>query len=350
MNHGKKNNQSKLDKANEFIARLLGKKSQNSKINEQQQPAKNSAKRNDLTFICVFFGVAALIWSLTGVCYVPEDSYGVITQNGKVKKVLNEKTFILTYPYPINDFNTFNLEGNKIDFGTNESSQSFSTITQDSMLVKTSIVFNIDITNPKQFYLNFYQIDKNSLNRVKLISASTISQYFNHHTYHELQEQNKIVSANELASNLNSAFINYGITVSKLNLADIDLINSQESESVQFNKINLLQPTNSLIVQQAYQYKQFRESQLNDMLNDYYGLLKQYNTNPQLVTELLYYRALANNNKQLFIESDFTLLDLTESAYLSNQIHKQPSVDDNTVRGLRNVNRDVVRERTLSNE
>jgi regulator of protease activity HflC (stomatin/prohibitin superfamily) len=343
MSHGNTSNKSGLDKANEFLGRLMGKRATNDN-SPKIPPQKTSPKKNDVMFVGALSIAGVVIWLLTGICYVPDDYYGAISQNGKVVKVLPENSFYLSYPYPISDFNVFNLEGSKISIEGTESGNDFISTTADNKLVKFSYSFNIAIQNPTLFYNNFYQDNKNSLNRIKLIAEDNLLSYLNQHDYLTLSEQNKIILANEIAARINSQINQYGLEVSKANLTNFALIDvTPQQTSIESNIVDTqLSP----IEQQAELYKANQDKQINNMQNDYYALLKQYKANPPIVAELMYYRTIANIGTNANTIESYPLLSLSESEFLSGYTSAS-GIKQDGVRNIRSVNRNVVRERVL---
>ena len=341
MSLGKTNNQSALDKANAFLGRLMGKRSAN--LIENKKPSNNKPTRNDITFIVVLAISGLILWSLTGICYVPDNNYGVISQNGKFKKILKENSIYLTYPYPINDFNIFALEGNKIYLGEAESNQYYYSLTKDAQVVKFSYSFDIMINNPQQFYNNFYQLNENSLKRIKLLASDIVQNYMRQSTFDELNNQNKIILANSIVSQLNDIFKSYGLVASKGNLVNLTTVQVTSSASL-IDESESSSP--SLIMQQALNYQAIKESQLISMQNDYYSLLKQYQLNPKIVGELLYYRMLSNIGTVKSDVVDYPLLFTAESVVVNGTVDaiKQNSSD------IRSNERSVIRQRVLDRD
>lgn len=326
MNRGKSNNsQGIVDKLNIMLSRLMGKRSVSDfKKNTPKAPANQK-------FAAVFFVISFVLWMLTGVYYIPENQAAIFLHGGKVVGVSNGMTVKVDIPYPFSNVEMIDTSVNNISIGTESSPVTI--INKDQVAQQIYIYSNYQVSDPQKYFLSFYQ-DGASLNKqVSLVIQEHIQRYFLNLTQDQFNDIGKSVSENEILSQVNLETNKIGIKISKLAIHFVSI--KPHVEKV-INRSS--EPLSSQVIDTANKYSIWKTTQAKQMKADFDDLLPQYVNNHKTISELLYYRMVASVPESVnadFLSMDFIKTSSTESSLV------------NSSNDIRNVNRNVVRERSF---
>lgn len=346
MNRGKlnKNNEeSSLDRVNNFLARLMGKK--NKQLNNSKMPKNNAPSDSKFVLIIVF--VILVLWALTGLYYIPKDSIGIISYNGRVAKVVNGMEVGVTRPFPFSDMTIIDNDNTAFSIGK-ESDNQFTIVSSDDKNMRVIAEVDYSFKDPALYFQNLYQDDTDLASQLNWITQSYIQKHLNAYTESEITVASKLIIANEISSAMNQDLNKNGIAIVRLNLISLTSENNTIIES----------PTTSSfaesIIVEANNYAHDKAQQTKAMSADYYNLLAQYKANSKLVEDLLYYRMLSQIAESSNQESSYALLNISKADFLSlanNNVLPQTLTKNNNVQQGNNnpraLERDVVRERTF---
>lgn len=345
MSHGKIDNNSErndglVERLNRFLARLMGKKP----VNQEPKPSSNVPSNR--RFILIVIGMIALLWGLTGVYYIPEDNYGLIFRNGKIVQDVNGVSIGVTLPYPLSDVETLDATTNNLSIGK-ESTNLFQLSTKDNYTLQLVGELSYSITNPKKYYLNYYQETSNLDQKIAWLLMANTQKYFLQHTRSELLNASSIVLANEVRQQTERQIQAYGLNLSKFSILTLQNITASTESSAE-NETNASSngSLNSKILQQAYNYQQSTKSETESLIAEYKGLLPQYHANKSAIVELVYYKMLSAIPTAQ--SESYPLLQLTKQQFMD--LVQNPALNlDATIVGnrgdIRAVNRSVRRQR-----
>lgn len=225
MNPGKTSIDDKIDKLNAKIAKLLGKPTKN-KPNFSDNNKSNNDTHDDIsdtayiliTVICFLF-----LWFATGVYYINNGTYALISKNGKFVQQVNGAKFGVTYPYPFGSVDIISSEasemipiGSASGFGAD-----YNSLTKDLLLIHTTAQFSYKITDPQKLY-NHYVIDPDNVE--SLVSWSLQAGFHNYiasKTYLELHTSNLTLMGNNIKNITNQELASYGLELVKFNISKL---------------------------------------------------------------------------------------------------------------------------------
>lgn len=308
MNRGNSNNttsKSRVDRLNELLARLMGKKSSSQNL---QKKSPKPASNGKFTIIVLF--MLGFLWVLTGVYYIPQDTYGLIMDRGRITKLVNGITVGISKPYPFSNSVLIDASENNLSIGKDD----------DKFMVASSdlrnLQFNLDVTykivDPKIYYTKFYQEIYDSNERIKWIIMASFEQYVHSLTSTQTFDMSRVILANEAGMAAKKELATYGIEVAKINIKDLQELpiapDVDESAVTENNQSKITQT----IVSEAQNYAYNKQHSAESLTTEFKSLLPQYKTNPQIVQELLYYKMLSAIPVP---QKEYKLLNLTESQF-----------------------------------
>lgn len=333
-------NESVIDRLNRGLARLMGKKS--SQPNDSQPPSKIPSNNR---FIGIIFIMLVILWGLTGVYYVPEGSYGLILQNGKLSKVVKGLQAGMTLPFPFSDVIALDATSSSIYFGKASESTPFQVITSDEHILDASGEVSYHLSNPQQYFMTYYQENSDLDLRVNWLTKTIVQDYFLHRNSSDLLRSGNIVSSNEIRNLADKILANYGIELDKFNLISLhDVTKSAASTTPNLASIESL-PLNSQIIQEATNYSQARSLETESMVAEFNQFLPQYRSNNKMIAELMYYKMLSEIPAESSV-SNYRLLALSLaqfSALSKNPLQDIASLTQTGTEDFRGVNRSTVR-------
>lgn len=345
-----------VDKLNRFLARLMGKKANKPLPKHSNHPA---GVPSNFKFILIIIAMLAVLWGLTGVYFVPDASYGIILNNGKISKVVKGMDTGVSLPFPFSDVITLDASSNSVKFGKATESAAYLVLTADNRQLDVSGEIDYHIQNPQKYFLNYYQETSDLDQRVNSLSKTIIQDYFLHHDANEILHNSNTITGNEIRKTADAILNGYGLSIDKLSINSIKVAVVAESNNARLVATQAPVPAagQSLtlaqqLLNQANLYSAAMQTQNKQWNTDFNQLLPQYRNNPKIVAELMYYKMLSNVPQA--VES-YPLLQLTlpQLQSLGNAVSADGNfnlVNDNNPRLLnRNVNRSVLRSRWGSN-
>lgn len=337
MNHGNTEDKltasSRLDRLNDFFGRLLGKKSTLKPQLPQEIPSNNR-------FILMLLTMVGALWLLTGIYYVPEQSYGIILLDGKVNKVVSGVAVGLSAPYPFSD--EINLTAGTNYFSMGKAADKYYISSRDQHSLAYVLEVGYKINDPRRYYLADYQENANLDQQVAGIVAAQLQAYASLYSSQQLLHDSSIVIANEVRRLSQVELTPYGLALDKLNL--ISLQNkTADANAKGNNELSEQKPLPVQLLNQAYAYQADLEKSSVMLREQFMQLLPQYRANPSLVAEMLYYKLLSTLPAPQQSES-FPLLKLSHEQFLAQAQSGQKLPTSSAANG-RQFNRSVDRQR-----
>ena len=287
MNHGKianpNNRVSLLDRLNNRLARLMGKR-------DPKQPFKHSVPSNR-KFMAIISAMLLSLWLLTGVYYVPDNSYGLLLEQGKVSHVLTGLHIGITWPYPLADVVILDSGTTNLVIGNNSAGTPLPLLTADSQAVAVNAALSYQISNPQRFFLNYYQPGGSQEQLVTWLVMAQIQDYILQHESKWLLQNSIIVSSNEIRQLSAAALSDYGLKLNKLSLNNLTRIAAASTKALVAAKSVTLA---SLLLTEAKSSQARQQQQTTALVKEYQRLLPQYHANPVAIAELLYYKMLSS--------------------------------------------------------
>lgn len=348
MSHGNSNNtkgKSKVDRLNAFLARLMGKKqSQTTLLKSAPKPPASDAK---FTLIVIF--MLGFLWLLTGVYYVPQDTYGLILDGGRVTKVIKGLAVGISKPYPFSSSTLIDSSYNTLAIGKDENQ--FVVISSDEHNLRLGIDVGYKIVDPKLYYTKFYQEIYDGDERIKWVVMSSFENYMHSLSSTHIFDMSKVILANEASVDAKLQLRNYGIEITKLNVNNLQElpVNPDLSES-SITSTNQMKITQA-IISEAQNYAYNKQLSTESLSSEFNSLQSQYKTNPKTIRELLYYKMLSTVPTE---QKQYKLLNLTESEFValakSGNLQEESSQSISTNVRERRFSRAVDRERVFGGQ
>lgn len=309
MSHGnpKKNTGPGMDafieRLNQKIARLLGKKS--------KHPLAPPDKTSDGGFALIVFVVALLLWGVTGFYYLGENQSGVILTNGSITDVVKGIKVGFVWPYPfgnieIIDTNISNLlKISKDDIG----SDGYVVLSNDLVPIKIDAKFSYQVTNPQLLFLNVLQKNDNLDEMVRFAIWQKLHAYISHNSQNNVARDNLTVMAGLVRDDANIRLANSGIKVVKLEINSLSYPNNNVNETNEEAAIdqtesnaavavnaNISSNQPAIVVQllmEANKYKDDIYTQTKVNIDKFNQLLPEYKRDPDGIAEQMYFDMLA---------------------------------------------------------
>lgn len=310
MSHGK--TESAVDRLNQKLARLMGKKDPNSPIKTPSIPSNNK-------FTVIIITMLLVLWGLTGVYYVPNQSYGIILTNGKINQVISGMDIGVTFPFPFSDIVNLDSSENTLNLASSNESGVLAA-TEDGSVLNLNANLSFTISDPQKYYLNYYQENSDLNQKINWLMAAIIQDYFIHRTSQKLMQSSTIVTANEIRSLSMVILRNYGLQISTFNIKSLQNISQAKASLPKEN--NDITPTKQIMTE-ANQYQAQKLSQTESVVAEFNNLLPQYQANKTAIVELMYYKMLSQVSAKSSTAESFQLLKLSESQFL--RIESNPS-------------------------
>jgi membrane protease subunit HflK len=335
MSHGK--TESAVDRLNRRLARLMGKKDPNSPIKTPSIPSNNK-------FTAIIFMMLLLLWGLTGIYYVPNESYGIILTNGKINKVVNGIDIGITFPFPFSDIINLDSSQNTLSLSSSSTESGILVSSEDGKLLDLNASLSFVISDPQKYYLNYYQENSDLNQKINWLMSAIVQDYFIHHSSQELMQSSTIITANEIRNLATMVLRNYGLQVNTFNIKSLQNISQVNASLPKNNK--RVTPAEQIMLE-ATQYQTQKLAQTESMVSEFNKLLPQYQANKTAIVELMYYKMLSVVNSKIPTAESYPLLSLSESQFIQiesnssgiyTQISKSSSNDNARVLD-RSVNR-----------
>lgn len=337
MSHGK--TESAVDRLNRKLARLMGKKDPNSPIKTPLIPSNNK-------FTAIIFMMLLVLWGLTGIYYVPNESYGIILSNGKINKIVNGMDVGITFPFPFSDIINLDASKNTLSLSSSSNESGILVSSEDGKLLALNATLSFVISDPQKYYLNYYQENSELNQKINWLMAAIVQDYFIHNSSQKLMQSSTIVTANEIRNLATAVLRNYGLQVNTFNIKSLQNISQVNSSLPKKNKT--VTPAEQIMIE-ATQYQTQKLAQTESMITEFNKLLPQYQANKTAIVELMYYKMLSVVNSKISTAESYPLLSLSESQFLQvenntsgvyTQISKSSSNDN-----ARILDRSVDRQR-----
>lgn len=345
MNHGNHDNKSTVDKLNQWIARLFGKKSAIDQVQPPQKPQDSIS--GNAKFTVIVTGIMTVLWLLSGLYYVRDNEFGVVLKSGEVNEVVHGLKFGVTLPYPFGEIVIFANDINNVVKPSENQDNKF--LTADNKEFVVGIDFSYSIESPEKFFINYYQGNDDFKQHVSGAVMSLIQEYLLRHNSSELLSVNTIIIANEIRELSSNDLEQSGVRLDKLTITSLQE-NVEESTMVKSPSVAVVKSESDTINQllsEAQLYKQNIANQTESEINEFNKLLTEYKTNPAMVAELLYYKMLSKI-PAINLENQYKLLNSNLSELEKQQISSTTTNNDrNSLRKSRTVNREVIRERVF---
>lgn len=339
MNRGNTNKDpesspNKLDRLNQALARLMGKK--DSSLKDNSVPSNNK-------FLLIVLAMLLGMWFLTGIYYVPEGNYGLILESGKVSRVTTGVRVGITLPYPLADVVTLDATPNKVSFGGSESmDQAYTIATNDQEQLNMAVKFSYLISDPQKYYISYYQENSNLDLKISWLLKTILQDYFVHYQSQQILQNSTIVMSNEIRQISASILAGYGLQIDKLEISKISKVNKNINTRITDKSYE--QSLTESIVNEAILYKNNKAQETRDLTDQFNQLLPQYIANPKVIKELMYYKMLSNIPAES--APSYSLLSLTLGQFLDLVNNRRLNgVAEEESRGLRLVDRSIDRER-----
>lgn len=344
-----------VDKLNRVLGRLMGKKKTRSVPENNKQPV---GVPSNLRFLLIICSMLFVLWGLTGAYFIPDASYGVVLNNGKISKIVKGMKAGLSLPFPFSDVITLDGSVDTVKFGKSAESDPYQVLTADNQQLEISGEISYHIQNPQKYFLNYYQETSDLDQRVNWLCKTMIQDYFLHNTSSVVLHNSNAVTGNEIRQATDKILNNYGLSIDKLSISSVKKIQIESStiSSYPESAISLGNKPSALarqLIVQANQYSNNLRNSDRQLSDDFNQLLPQYRNNHKIVAELMYYKMLSSVPQA--VES-YPLLQLTlpqfqqmvdTSTTLTGDL---AGADNANPRALnRNVNRSVMRSRWGSN-
>lgn len=345
MSHGKYDNNSSesiTDRLNRWLGALMGKKSNSPNLKPKNQIPSNSK----FGFILAF--MILVLWLLTGVYYIPENYSGLIITNGKVSKSVEGLKIGITLPYPLATVETLDATNSIVYFGK-ESDNQVILSSKDKVNFQVSGEISYHISNPQQYFSNFYQETSDLDQKITWLTLQQIQQYALTESSSSILKANTAIVGNSIRSQSESLFAKYGLTLDKLNLVTVKRVVTPVSNNSVSESSNSSSDYAKDILVQANNYQADLDKQTQQITKDFNSLLPQYKANNSAITELLYYKLLSSLPAESSSIESYPLLNLSESQFI--ELNKNPrailNIQNNTLdnQDPRALNRSVDRQR-----
>lgn len=284
MNHGKNNN-TKLDEFfeqfNQKIARLLGKKTSNSK---KPSPSPTNNKR---FFFMIAFMILTL-WGTTSIYFLDKNIYAIIMVKGKISQVVKGARVGFILPYPLGTIKTIN--GNPsalLDIGKIQTPNNiaiFNALTQELDQVNIQGKFSYQVVDPlKLFTHHIINNNEQTTNEwVKSLTEAVINNYIANLTTQSLMHQGAVILSNELREKINEHLDSYGLKIVKLRIDNLDFdksLNTEVQASQTSTALGCKLGENLLIEASNYQKDTISKTLKN--INQFLYLENLYDKNPE---------------------------------------------------------------------
>lgn len=346
MNHGKidkQKPQTALDKWNNALARILGKREKIPSDGNSQIPT------SDGKFGFIVIAMVIFLWLLTGIYYVPQNTYGIIMHNGKVSSVKAGIAVGIDYPYPFSDIAVIDNISNNLSIGKVDNER-FVVISANNKPLQMIVEVIYRVTDPRQYFIAHYQENTDSKQTIKWQVQSLIQSYVVNKQSSELLGGSNIVIANDIRRQSESQLADFGIKIEKMTIVKLSNLDLQLQQG-KSSSISSSSTTNSPIgeiLNQAKQYQSYVNNDLESQVKEFHKLLPEYRSNPDVVAQLMYYKMLSSIPASESAVPDFSLLrsslDEFKNRINNGSISTQQSngIEESDVRKL---NRTVDRER-----
>lgn len=342
MNHGKIENQEHsrlVERMNQAIGRLLGKKAKYVHLSQPKIPSNNR-------FLLILLFMLILLWLVTGIYYVPEGSYGLILIDGKISRVVKGIQVGFARPYPFLD--VVNFDAGVSNFSIGKADQIYAINSKDRQHLAVISEIGYYISNPQLYYTKFYQENADLDLAVANIIKVQLQSYFIQESSTQLLQASNIVMANEIRDQSQIVLNQYGLALDKLTL--ISVRNILPTNSLLNVSESVAAPNLALQIIQMAQNYQIHTAQLTEsVVVQFKQLLPQYQANPTAITQLMYYKMLNSIPLESAV-GDFTLLNLAESQFLALASISSPNVGERSGSVMpekRVLDRTVDRQRIL---
>ena len=342
MSHGKinkdqQNDELTLDRLNNFLARLLGKR------NKSPQEIKHPT--SDGKFVLIIIAMVLFLWGLTGVYYIPEHNYGLILHNGKLDHIRTGFAIGIDFPYPFSDVVTLDNNTVNISIGKLDSTNTYTVISSDGKELQLSAEISYHISDPRQYFIFHYQENSNSEQVVKWLVQTSIQNYMLGESSNEVLHASTIVIANDIRKLSSNSMNSYGLTIDKLaitGLSNKSLQQTVATEDISGKTGNLA----AQIIDEANRYKINKTQETKTVVANFNQLLPQFLDNPQAISQLIYYKMLSSIPAPESAIPKYLLLNLSlEQLKAKIDGGGLKTVSDKEESDLRVLNRSVDRER-----
>ncbi|AUR51737.1 SPFH domain-containing protein [Aquella oligotrophica] len=346
MNHGKidkQKPQTALDKWNNALARMLGKREKKSSDGNNQTPT------SDGKFGFIVIAMVVFLWLLTGIYYVPQNTYGIIMHNGKVSSVKSGIAIGIDYPYPFSDIAVIDNISNSLSIGKVDN-EKFVVVSANDKPLQMVVEVVYRVTNPRQYFIAHYQENTDFKQIMKWQVQSLIQSYVINKQSSELLSGSSIVIANDIRRQSEFQLANFGIKVEKMTivkLSNLDTQLQQDKES-SISSSSTINSSVGEILNQAKQYQNYINNDLESQVKEFHKLLPEYRSNPDVVAQLMYYKMLSSIPVSESAVPDFSLLRSSLDEFKSRISNGSIStLQSNSFEesDIRKLNRTVDRER-----
>jgi regulator of protease activity HflC (stomatin/prohibitin superfamily) len=336
MNHGK--TESGLDRLNRRLAKLMGKR--------DNKPSPAPKIPSDGKFAGIMLILLVCLWGLTGIYYIPVNSFGIISLNGQLKQIKSGVALGMTLPFPFSDIivlDADNIEIKVTNATTSHTTPSLMAWSKDNQQLSLAVAAQFRLTNPQYYFSNYYQETSSLNSKMNALLASVIMNYLSKQTLATSLAQNHALLANNIQQLAMPVLANYGFSLTKLSVQSVE---SVKLTTTQANSKNTPQSLAQQVLAQAQAYAQYKQQQTAAVVADFNQELANYQQNPSLTKQLIYYKMLSQVPKTMPESQNYALLNLTESQFLYRKdVDQQMVSTTNSLVDLRAVNRQVVRER-----
>jgi regulator of protease activity HflC (stomatin/prohibitin superfamily) len=216
------------DSLNKKIARLLGKRGHNMK------PPKATSRR---MFWFIMLIVALFLWGSTGIYYLSEDMYGIVLYRGQFNRVVKGLHVGLTLPLPFAGVIAVDARQSYLQYLGDDGSHhtDYNMLLHDSQMIGIKAQFAYQITDPRIFYIGYlankhkrFNVEERDLLRAEIVSTikNSINKYLATDSYPEAIRKNLTIMGSDIENQVNQVLAKYGISVIKLNIISLNLVDS----------------------------------------------------------------------------------------------------------------------------
>ena len=346
-----KNMDDKIEKINQKISRLLGKKANhkpNFNKNHDDEDLVGSRVYFFITVVCFMF-----LWLSTGIYYINERYYGIVVTNGSVQKVITGPKVGITLPLPLGNVQVIERESTDMKpltvDGFNDTD--YKNLTKDNITLALQGQYSFQIVDPLKIY-NTLALEKAMIeNTVRLNILSNLHSFIANQSYVNLHTANLTIIGNQLRKQVNKSLANYGIMVTKININKLSASGITDISSKQLNTYESYIYDGSdvarKLISEANQYERNQLAQTKASIDMYNILYAHYKKNPLGVAKQMYFDAIniSLDEKQ---QDQYDLLFLSLSNllnYANDEAVAGKIYPDNS--NKRFLGREVLRERVF---
>lgn len=336
-----------VEKINQKIAKILGKKS-NNKLPRQDETSNK-------TFIAIIVVILLFLWFSTGFYYLGENQAGVVLTNGKISRVINGIKVGFVLPYPFSDVEIVDTSvSDFIRISKDDALDDYTSLSKELVPVSINAKFSYQVANPKLVFLNILQKNNNLNDVVKLQIWQELHNYIAKNTKDDIAKKNLTVMSIEVKNMADQKLANLGLSIAKFQIEAINYSGNKVSVPVYVGKSEIKEKSTEPLVEmpaiaekilkEANIYHEDKVSETKLNINKFNQLLPQYLKDPDGITMQMYYDMLEKVPVQK--DNDYQLLNLK----LSDVLLKKDMVENkvtNIPASNRDFNRDVTRSREL---